>query len=189
MNQISAVARNATLQAMIEAVTAAERGPDAGREGRIAEAIARFLARPELLAGLDCPGCPDRYVRHLLHEDRQAGWAMVAIVWQPGQASPVHGHRTWCAFGVHRGWLEERFFALGSAGTPVRTRTVPRPMGATSCGPADITLIHQIHNASEATAISIHAYGVRYDSLGEGVNRVYACCAAAIRVRSHRQSG
>jgi predicted metal-dependent enzyme (double-stranded beta helix superfamily) len=174
MNQISAVARNATLQAMIEAVTAAERGPDAGREGRIAEAIARFLDRPELLAGLDCPGCPDRYVRHLLHEDRDAGWAMVAIVWQPGQASPVHGHRTWCAFGVHRGWLEERFFALGSAGRPVRTRTVPRPMGATSCGPADITLIHQIHNASEATAISIHAYGVRYDSLGEGVNRIYA---------------
>jgi predicted metal-dependent enzyme (double-stranded beta helix superfamily) len=174
MNQISTVARNATLQAMIEGVTAAERGPVAGREKRIAEAIEPFLDRPELLAGLDCPGCPDRYVRHLLHEDKAAGWAMVAIVWEPGQESPVHGHRTWCALGVHRGWLEERFFALGTGGTPVRTRTVARPMGATSGGPADITLIHQLHNASDATAVSIHVYGVRYDSFGEGVNWVYA---------------
>lgn len=173
MNQISTIARNATLQAMIEAVTAAERGPVAGREHRIAEAIAPFLDRPELLAGIDCPGCPERYVRHLLHEDRERGWAMVAIVWQPGQTSPVHGHRTWCALGVHRGWLEERFFALGTGGRPVRTRTVPRATGATSCGPADITLIHQLANASDALAVSIHVYGVRYDRFGEGVNWVY----------------
>lgn len=173
MNQISAIARNATLQAMIETVSAAERGPEAGRECRIAAALAPFLDRPELLAGIDCPGCPERYVRHLLHEDRERGWAMVVIVWQPGQASPVHGHRTWCALGVHRGWLEERFYALGTGGRPVRTRTVSRPTGATSSGPADITAIHQLHNASGATAVSIHVYGVRYDSFGEGVNWVY----------------
>lgn len=173
MNQISMIARNATLRAMVEAVTAAERGLEAGRERRVAEALTPFLDRPELLAGIDCPGCPDRYVRHLLHEDRERGWAMVAIVWQPGQASPVHGHRTWCALGVHRGWLEERYFALGTGGRPVRTRTVPRATGATSCGPADITMIHQMHNASDVDALSIHVYGVRYDSFGEGVNWVY----------------
>jgi len=46
-------------------------------------------------------------------------------------------------------------------------------MGATSCGPADITRIHQLHNASTATAISIHVYGVRYDRFGEDVNWIY----------------
>ncbi|WP_337875129.1 cysteine dioxygenase family protein [Elioraea sp.] len=173
MNQVSAIARNATLQAMIEAVTAAERGADAGKECRIAAAIAPFLDRAELLAGIDCPGSPERYVRHLLHEDRERGWAMVAIVWESGQASPVHGHRTWCALGVHRGWLEERFFALGIGGRPVRTRTLSRSRGATSSGPADITLIHQLANVSDAPAVSIHVYGVRYDRFGEGVNWVY----------------
>jgi len=174
MNEVGALARNATLQAMIEFVTSAEHGPDTGREGRIAEAVGPFLDRPELLAGFDCSGCPNRFVRHLLHQHRDAGWAMVAIVWEPGQASPVHGHRTWCAFGVHRGWIEERHFALVSSGKPVGIRTVPRRIGATSYGQADITLIHQLANVLDATAVSIHVYGVRYHSFGEGVNWVYA---------------
>jgi predicted metal-dependent enzyme (double-stranded beta helix superfamily) len=175
MNDVGALGRNATLQAMIDFVTSAEHGPDTGREGRIAEAVGPFLDRPELLAGFDCLGCPDRYVRHLLHEHRDAGWAMVAIVWERGQASPVHGHRRWCAFGVHRGWIEERNFTLGSSSSKtVPLRTVPRRIGATSCGPADITLIRQLANVLDATAVSIHVYGVRYDSFGEGVNGVYA---------------
>jgi predicted metal-dependent enzyme (double-stranded beta helix superfamily) len=175
MNEVSALARNATLQAMIEFVTSAEHGPDTGREGRIAEAVGPFLDRPELLAGFDCSGCSNRFVRHLLHQHRDAGWAMVAIVWERGQASPVHGHRRWCAFGVHRGWIEERSFTLGSSSSKtVPLRTVPRPMGPTSCGPAAITLIHQLANVLDATAVSIHVYRVRYDCFGKAVNWVYA---------------
>jgi predicted metal-dependent enzyme (double-stranded beta helix superfamily) len=177
MNEVSALARNATLQAMIEFVTSAEHGPDTGREGRIAKAVGPFLDRPELLAGFDCSGWPNRFLRHLLHQHRDAGWAMVAIVWERGQASPVHGHRRWCAFGVHRGWIEERTFTLGSSSSSSKTvplRTVPRRIGATSYGQADITLIHQLANVLDATAVSIHVYGVRYHSFGEGVNWVYA---------------
>ncbi|WP_291297377.1 cysteine dioxygenase family protein [Elioraea sp.] len=164
---------NTMLGAMVEAMTAAVEASPAQRHAAIADALAPFLGRPQLLAGIPCPCSPARYVRHLLHEDRAGGWAMVALAWAPGQASPVHGHRTWCALGIHEGWLEERYFTL-SHGLPVLGTALPRAAGATSAGPADITLIHQLANVSGAPALSIHVYGVAYDGMGDGVNHVYA---------------
>jgi predicted metal-dependent enzyme (double-stranded beta helix superfamily) len=164
---------NAMLGAMIEAVTAAVATGEARRHAAIAEALAPFLGKQDLLAGTPCPCSPARYVRHLLHEDMANGWAMVALAWMPGQASPVHGHRTWCALGVHQGWLEERYFSL-ARGLPVLGTRVPRAVGSTSAGPADITLIHQLANVSAEPALSIHVYGVAYDGMGDGVNHVYA---------------
>jgi predicted metal-dependent enzyme (double-stranded beta helix superfamily) len=163
---------NPVLAAMTDAVAAAARA--IGQPHRaVAEALGPFLADARLLDGIACPVRADRYTRHLLHEDAAAGWAMVAIAWGPGQASPVHGHRTWCAFGVHAGWLEERHFSL-SGGQPVLGTALPRAAGATSAGPADITLIHQLANVSAHPALSIHVYGVTFDDFGDGVNHVYA---------------
>jgi predicted metal-dependent enzyme (double-stranded beta helix superfamily) len=164
---------NCMLATMVNAVTTAVAMGEATRHQAIADALAPFLGRQELLAGIPCPCSPARYVRHKLHEDRAGGWAMVALAWMPGQASPVHGHRTWCALGVHEGWLEERYFSL-THGLPVLGTAVPRAVGATSAGAADITLVHQLANVSGALALSIHVYGVAYDGMGDGVNHVYA---------------
>jgi predicted metal-dependent enzyme (double-stranded beta helix superfamily) len=164
---------NPVLAAMTDAVSHAAASAIAQRHRAVAQALGPFLADARLLDGIACPVRADRYTRHLLHEDRAAGWAMVAIAWGPGQASPVHGHRTWCAFGVHTGWLEERHFSL-SQGLPLLGAALPRAAGATSAGPADITLIHQLANVSARPALSIHVYGVAFDDLGDGVNHVYA---------------
>lgn len=164
---------NTMLTAMVADVTLAAASAPASRHRAIAEALAPFLGRPGLLDGIPCPTSTARYVRHLVHEDRSAGWAMVALAWLPGQASPVHGHRTWCAFGVHEGWLEERHFAL-AGGLPVLGTALPRAVGATSAGPADVTLVHQLANVSAAPALSIHVYGVAYDGMGDAVSHVYA---------------
>jgi predicted metal-dependent enzyme (double-stranded beta helix superfamily) len=160
------------LETMLAEIALAARKPLAERHGAVAAAIGHFVARPDLLDGRDCPCCPDRYVRHLLHDDPASGYAVVALVWRPGQMSPVHAHRTWCALGVHAGVLTESHYAPGDPPQPTAARLLAP--GATGHGPADPTLIHRLANLSCRTAISVHCYGVGLDRFGGGVNEVFA---------------
>jgi predicted metal-dependent enzyme (double-stranded beta helix superfamily) len=160
------------LDTMLAGIAQAARGPLAQRPAAVAEAIGAFAAHDDLLAGKDCPCCPDRYIRHLLHSDAEAGYAVVALVWRPGQMSPVHGHRTWCAFAVHAGVLTETYYAPGEPPVPQATKLL-RP-GEGSHGAADPALIHRLANLSCRTAISIHCYGVAFDRFGNDVNEIHA---------------
>ena len=45
----------------------------------------------------------DRYRQYLLHRDRAQRFSVVSFVWGPGQATPIHDHRTWGMVGVLRG--------------------------------------------------------------------------------------
>jgi predicted metal-dependent enzyme (double-stranded beta helix superfamily) len=166
---VNAITRiGTTLDAMLDAIAEAASTPLPQRPAAVAAAIARHAAQPNLLAGRDCPCNPDRYIRHLLGEG--PGYAVVALVWRPGQMSPVHAHRTWCALGVHAGTLTEHFF---TSGTPPRpSAAILRRPGETSHGGADPDLIHRIANCSAETAISIHVYGVAHDELAQGVNLI-----------------
>ena len=160
------------LETMLAEVSLAARQPLAERPGAVAAAIGAMLGRPELLEGRDCPCSPASYVRHLLHSDEAGCYAVVALVWRPGQMSPVHAHRTWCAFGVHQGVLTENHYAPGDP--PIPTAAHLRAPGDTAHGPADPGLIHRLANLSCRTAISIHCYGVGFDRFGDGVNEVLA---------------
>lgn len=160
------------LSRMLADIADAARGA-ARRERAIAAAMAPHLADPDLLAGRDCPCNPQRYQRHLLHADADGGYAVVAIVWVPGQMSPVHGHRTWCALGVHRGWLTETFFRP-EAGVAIPTTCKPLQPGGLSFAPADPNAIHRLANLGTQEAVSIHVYGVSFDRFGDGVNEVWA---------------
>ncbi|NKC33321.1 cysteine dioxygenase family protein [Falsiroseomonas selenitidurans] len=159
---------------MLAGIAAAARRPEADRPAAVADAIRAFAADPALLEGLDCPCCPDRYIRHLLHSDPAGGYAVVALVWRPGQMSPVHAHRTWCALGVHQGTLTETLYApqQGDLPQPRATRLL-RP-GEGSHGAADPDLIHRLANLSCRTAVSIHCYGVAFDRFGQDVNEIHA---------------
>lgn len=158
------------LDALLADIRVAARVPLEERPAAVAAAIAPHLDDPKLLAGKDCPCCPDRYIRHLLDEGE--GYAVVALVWRPGQMSPVHAHRTWCALGVHRGVLSEHFFAPGE--TPCPKAVHLRGCGAISHGPADPDLIHRIANCGAEVAVSIHVYGVPFNEFAEGVNLILA---------------
>jgi predicted metal-dependent enzyme (double-stranded beta helix superfamily) len=159
------------MQSMLAEVAAAAR-QGSGREAAVAAALASGAARAELLDGRDCPCSPERYVRHLLHSDPEGGYAVVALVWRPGQMSPVHAHKTWCAFAVHQGVLTETYYEPGEP--PVPTATKLLAPGGSSHGPADPRLIHRLANLSCRTAISIHCYGVEFDRFGSDVNLVFA---------------
>lgn len=158
------------LSAMFAAIGAAARAPDPARA--VAAAIGAHAAAPDLLDGIVLPESPDHYCRHLLHEDAEAGWAVAALVWRPGQMSPVHAHRAWCAVGIHRGVLVESFYAAGEDLVPSAVH-LRRP-GDISAAPADPGLIHRLANLGCQTAVSIHAYGLRFDRFCTDLNTVHA---------------
>lgn len=162
-------------ETMIAEVTQAAGRPAKERSAAIAAILADAAMEPALLAEIDCPERPDCYCRHLLHADPAGRFALVALVWRPGQMSPVHAHRTWCALAVHRGTLTESFYRRPAAEAELEAvATVLRRPGDSSHGAADPELVHRIANLGCRTAVSIHVYGARYDRFGEEVNLVYA---------------
>lgn len=135
-------------------------------------AIAPLLADPALLDGLALTPRAERYARHLLHADPLGRYTLLALVWQPGQMSPVHAHHVWCAFGVVSGVLTEHHFAPGAPPVPTGCRLLGP--GDTCQGPGAPHLIHRLGNCGTAAAVSIHAYGAAWDAAGRGVNDIRA---------------
>ncbi len=161
------------LHALLDDVARAARYPHDARAEAVATAIAAHVADPALLAGIDCPCRHDRYVRHLLAEDPDGGYAVVALVWRPGQMSPVHAHRAWCALGVHSGALTETFYSPADPLPEPRQSLLRRP-GDVSHGTARPDLIHRIANLGTCDAVSIHCYGVAFDRFGSDINTIFA---------------
>jgi len=52
----------------------------------------------------------DGYARHEIYACPEGGISLFAMVWRPGQWTPVHDHGTWGVVGVVEGALEERNF-------------------------------------------------------------------------------
>jgi predicted metal-dependent enzyme (double-stranded beta helix superfamily) len=169
---MNVIAARTALDAMAAGISAALRDAAGDPSAAVAEVLGRHAADPTLLLGRDCPCRAETYIRHLLHEDTAEGWAVAALVWRPGQMSPVHAHKAWCAVGVHRGVLTETFYAPGEP--PVPTGLALRRPGDTSHGPARADAIHRLANLGTETAISIHAYGLPYGRFCTDLNSILA---------------
>lgn len=116
-------------------------------------------------------GSPDTYTRHLVYADPLERFSAMVLVWRPGQASPVHGHRTWCAYRVLRGTLAERHYRWHPETRRARlTNRVERTEGDTFSVPAGLQHIHALGNDSDTIAVSLHIYGVERHSIATGVN-------------------
>ncbi|MER7751591.1 cysteine dioxygenase family protein [Kitasatospora sp. NPDC097643] len=120
-------------------------------------------------------GDPERYRQHILHAEEDGGFSVVALVWLPGQRTPIHDHVSWCVAGVHQGQESEIRYRLISDGRTARlveTERVTGPAGtvAAFAPPGDI---HLVRNACSTTAISIHVYGANVSRLGTSIRRVY----------------
>ena len=50
------------------------------------------------------------YARNLVHEAADKSLSLYALVWLPGQWTPVHDHGSWGVVGVLEGVLEERSY-------------------------------------------------------------------------------
>ncbi|WP_250528881.1 cysteine dioxygenase family protein [Caballeronia sp. ATUFL_F1_KS4A] len=144
---------------------------------RVRLALQRAIADPGLLRPDQRVSDPRNYCRHLLAADPLNRYAIAALVWEPGQASPVHGHRTWCGYAVIDGALEETLYRWDAvAHRAIETRRHPRAPGAVSYVDAGRGAIHQLGNPADAAAraVSLHVYGVAGEQIATHVNDLLA---------------
>lgn len=57
-----------------------------------------------------CLSDPGHYARNLVYQAPDDSMSLYALVWLPGQWTPVHDHGSWGVVGVLEGTLEERNF-------------------------------------------------------------------------------
>lgn len=144
---------------------------------RVRAALQRAAADRDLLRADQRVGNSQNYCRHLLAADPFNRYAIAALVWNPGQASPVHGHQTWCGYAVIDGTLAETLYQWDAqANRAVQVRRHPRETGSTSYVDAGRGAIHQLGNPVDASAraISLHIYGVAGDEIATHVNDLLA---------------
>jgi len=139
----------------------------------VAGELERNLPSPEILTAEQRTGDPGGYRSHVLHAEPDGTFSIVALVWRPGQVTPIHDHVTWCVFGVIQGVEYEELFTLDEeSGCLVEAGTSANRTGDVSgfAPPGDI---HRVRNVGDRTAISIHIYGTDVSRVGSSVRRYY----------------
>jgi 3-mercaptopropionate dioxygenase len=160
-------------------LVAAIRGAMAGRAdwARTADLVAaqlqRFLPGPDILTAAEREGSPDGYVCHTLHTEPDGSFSVCALIWRPGQQTPIHDHVTWCVVGVVQGTEYEELFALRDGETALEDvgRRVSHPGEVSGFAPPGD--IHRVRNHGGDVAISLHVYGADIARLGSSVRRIY----------------
>jgi 3-mercaptopropionate dioxygenase len=141
---------------------------------RVGMLLRPALADPALLEQRHCEPAEDRYRQHLVHAHPAGRYSIVALVWKPGQATPIHDHCCWCVVGVWQGVERETTYdLLGDGGSPY---LAPRSSAVASAGDVSVLVppdedIHRVENAGTDLAISIHVYGDDISVLGSSINR------------------
>jgi predicted metal-dependent enzyme (double-stranded beta helix superfamily) len=140
---------------------------------RVARALSHHLPGPDILTRIELRGDAGRYRQHLLHAEPDGSFSVVALVWRPGQATPIHDHVTWCVVGVLQGMEYEELFALRDGDTVLEEvgRNVGSPGDVTGFAPPGD--IHRVRNRGSEIAVSLHVYGADIARLGTSVRRVY----------------
>jgi predicted metal-dependent enzyme (double-stranded beta helix superfamily) len=135
------------------------------------------LADQSLLEARHREPADDRYRQHLVHVHPEGRYSIVALVWKPGQATPIHDHRCWCVVGVWQGIERETTYDLhGGPDDPYLV-----PCGEAVSQPGDVSVlvppeedIHRVENCGTSLAISIHVYGDDISVLGSSINQQFA---------------
>jgi predicted metal-dependent enzyme (double-stranded beta helix superfamily) len=171
----TALATEAGLSDVVHAVRAAVRqgGDWELTARRVGERLRRHLPGPEILTEAQRQGDAAGYLSHLLHAEPDGSFSIVAMVWLPGQVTPIHDHVTWCVFGVLEGVEYEELFALGDNGRSlVRVGGAENKTGKVSgfAPPGDI---HRVRNVGDGLTISMHVYGADISRLGCSIRREY----------------
>jgi 3-mercaptopropionate dioxygenase len=166
-------ARGLTALATAVRAAVAERTNWADTAELVASALERHLPSPGILTAEQRTGDPETYQSEVLHSEPDGSFSIVALVWRPGQVTPIHDHVTWCVFGVIQGIEWEELFELDDRGSClVEAGYHVNETGEVSgfAPPGDI---HRVRNAGDTIAISIHIYGTDVARIGSSVRRYY----------------
>ena len=138
--------------------------------------LADLLAHPEAICAEHRVSSEDCYRQHVVYVHPEGRYSLVALVWRPGQATPIHDHRCWCVVGVVEGQEEERRYRLvehDSEHLLVVTGTEQHGPGSiASLVPPDEN-IHLVSNSSDALTLSLHVYGDDIARCGSSINHVF----------------
>src|SRR5436190_13201744 len=109
-----ATVKNSQLTALTDTIRERVRQPVPASETAelVADALRPFLSARDLLDEHQRVGDPARYLQHVLHVEPDGSFSIVALVWLPGQETPVHDHVAWCVTGVYEGTESEQRFEV-----------------------------------------------------------------------------
>jgi predicted metal-dependent enzyme (double-stranded beta helix superfamily) len=107
------------------------------------------------------------YARNLIYDAPDASLSLYAIVWLPGQWTPVHDHGSWGVVGIIEGVLEERSYVRLSLDREADEEIDLVRGGAVLLGRGAVTSFvpnpDHIHitgvSAERPRAVSLHLYG------------------------------
>ncbi|HEX4748979.1 MAG TPA: FCD domain-containing protein [Bryobacteraceae bacterium] len=130
---------------------------------RIAKRLPRLLRSLNLLTPEQRESSAQSYRRHVLFEDPEGRFTVEALVWEPGQTTPVVGVPFWSVVGIYEGELRESCYRrLRRADGNFRFM----PNGVTHHRSGDVTYVdpapeslHRFDNPTSELAISIHVFG------------------------------
>jgi len=115
---------------------------------------------------------PAHYARNAIYCAPDEHLSLFALVWLPGQWTPVHDHGCWGVVGVVQGMLEERSYmsATGDIGADSGIRL--KRGGVLLLGPGSVSSFvpnpDHIHRTGVAqgreTCVSLHLYGRNMNS-------------------------
>ena len=127
----------------------------------------------DLLTAAEREGDLAGYQCHVLHAEPDGTFSVTAMVWRPGQVTPIHDHVTWCVFGVLQGVEYEELFMLAADGSHLVDvgRSEGRPGEVSGLAPPGD--IHRVRNIGDGVAVSLHVYGADIIRLGSSVRRTY----------------
>jgi len=116
-------------------------------------------------------GSPDCYTRHLLHRDPENRFVVLALVWMPGQMTPIHDHSCWGVMGIVENSLEEVCYDRLDDGSRTDFAELEQSRG-TDVGRGSVAYllppfeeIHRIGNTTDKPTISLHVYGRDLDEV------------------------
>ena len=131
------------------------------------------LPEASLLTAAERAGSPDGYQCHLLHVEADGSFSVTAMVWRPGQITPVHDHVTWCVTAVVQGNECEELYRLSQDGGHLEEAGCSRNAPGEVTGFAPPGDIHRVRNHGTDVAISLHVYGADISRLGSSIRRTY----------------
>jgi len=115
---------------------------------------------------------PDHYARNAIYICPSGDISLFALVWLPGQWTPVHDHGSWGVVGVVSGMLEERAYMPADGDITADTGIRLRRGGVVLLNPGAVTSFvpnpDHIHvtgvPAEREMCVSLHLYGRNMNS-------------------------
>lgn len=139
----------------------------------VADQLRAHLPGAGILTAAELEGEPDGYRCHVLHVEPDGSFSVTAMVWRPGQVTPIHDHVTWCVFGVIQGIEYEELYSLSPDGSYLDEVGRSQNNRGEVSGFAPPGDIHRVRNIGADVAVSLHVYGADITRLGSSVRRSY----------------